>query len=306
MASEEKSAEVAAPKAKGAIVPGSKVVLDKDRNGIVRFVGKVSWETGTWYGIELLNGVGKNDGKRGGKRYFYAGKDRGVFYKRDRIRKVVTSRHRKSVSTQRIYDLVDPSAQLNKKAVKDWDIETVGRWLNEIGCQDAIEPFIANGYDGPKLIKLRPYDMMTKMAIHDEEIRTEIIRQLKVLMEKQPLLAISEEKENENLDSATTASGKLKPKGKKGSKGRTRTESMSAFVCDTPVTTWTANQVCRYINGIGGQVSTYGEVFLSKQINGEKLMMLTEDDLKDLGVDELGVRKKIMNGLMALADSLSG
>lgn len=306
MASEEKSAEAVPPKvAIGAIVPGSKVVLDKDRNGIVRYVGKLSGQTGTWYGIELLNGVGKNNGKWGKKRYFYAGKDRGVFYKRDRIRRVITS-HRKSVSDMRIYELVDPSSNLSKKPVKDWDVETVGRWLNEIGCQDAIEPFIANGYNGPKLVKLRPYDMMTKMAIHDEEIRTEIIRQLKVLMEKQPLLSIKENSQasNDDLKLDDVASrGKLKPPSKKG---RMRTESMSAFVCETPVTSWKANQVCRYINGIGGQVSTYGEVFLQKEIDGNKLMMLTEEDLKDLGVSELGVRKKIMNGLMALADSLSG
>merc|ERR1719411_2405365 len=94
---------------------GSKVLLDKDRVGVIRFVGSVAGTKEIMYGIELLQAVGDNDGMRGGIRYFYAAPKRGIFVTRKEIRRIIT--HRKTKSSARIYDLVDPMIQIHNKSV---------------------------------------------------------------------------------------------------------------------------------------------------------------------------------------------
>lgn len=276
------------------IFVGSKVLLDKDRPGVVRYVGEVHWTKGTWFGIELLQAVGKCDGKRDDKRYFYCGPKRGIFCQKDKIRRVIT--HRKSASTARIFDMVDPMTKLNKP-VGQWDNVVVCRWLNDLKLSDYIENF--ENIDGPALIALKPFDLMTKHGVNNEEDRIRMIREIRKLQEREPMIAISEKRQlSEEEIKIQDGVGRLKDKK------RSSRQSASNFVIDADLMEWTVDDVVRYINGLGGKASAYGESFREEQINGQRLAMITDDDLKDMGVEELGVRKKILNGLQKLVEDM--
>lgn len=62
----------------------SRVVLSHRRLGCVRFIGKLS-DTGEWYGIELDEAKGENDGTYDGVRYFSCAPQHGVFVRRKDI-----------------------------------------------------------------------------------------------------------------------------------------------------------------------------------------------------------------------------
>merc|ERR1719461_933065 len=65
---------------KSEIQIGSKVVLNDDRVGHVKFVGHMDFTEGLWYGIELIPpSRGTNDGQLAGKRYFTCPKGQGAF-----------------------------------------------------------------------------------------------------------------------------------------------------------------------------------------------------------------------------------
>jgi len=283
------------------IFVGSKVELDKKRAGVVRYVGEVHWASGKWYGIELLQAVGKCDGKRDDKRYFYCGTDRGVFVQRDKIRRVVT--HRKSASTARIFDMVDPMTKLNK-SVERWDNVVVCRWLNNLKLSAYIENF--DKIDGPALLKLKPFDLMTKHGVNDEDDRIMMIQEIRKLQEREPMLKISEKRELDDdelkVDGAVDRRKGRSLKGKRSS--RSSRQSASNFVIEADITEWSVDDVVRYINGLGGKASQYGEQFREEQINGQRLAMITDDDLKEMGVEALGVRKKILNGLQDLVEKM--
>eukprot|EP01084_Bolivina_argentea_P260758 440465_1 len=76
---------------------GDHIKLTQDREGIIKFIGKVSFTTGIMFGIELLNGTaGKHDGKINNKRYFTAPKQRGIFVKESRIQRKIRHNERSS------------------------------------------------------------------------------------------------------------------------------------------------------------------------------------------------------------------
>ena len=47
--------------------------------GVVRFAGKVQFQSGLWLGIELLTPDGKHDGELKGTRYFHCKPNHGAF-----------------------------------------------------------------------------------------------------------------------------------------------------------------------------------------------------------------------------------
>ena len=50
---------------------GDAVLLSREREGIIRYIGNVHFSKGIWCGIELVGGsLGTNDGKMEGRRYF--------------------------------------------------------------------------------------------------------------------------------------------------------------------------------------------------------------------------------------------
>eukprot|EP01084_Bolivina_argentea_P097462 175195_1 len=60
---------------------GDRVKIPKGAEGTVRYVGKVTFATGTHLGVELDDAVGDNNGKKKGKTYFKCKKQHGVIEK---------------------------------------------------------------------------------------------------------------------------------------------------------------------------------------------------------------------------------
>lgn len=58
---------------------GSRVIVNNEHTGTVRYLGTTSFQTGKWVGVELDEKVGKNSGVVQGKRYFDCKIDHGVF-----------------------------------------------------------------------------------------------------------------------------------------------------------------------------------------------------------------------------------
>ena len=50
---------------------GDRVVIGGDKEGTLRFLGKTSFASGLWAGVQLDRPVGKNDGSVAGKRLIY-------------------------------------------------------------------------------------------------------------------------------------------------------------------------------------------------------------------------------------------
>ncbi|CAF4119788.1 unnamed protein product, partial [Rotaria sp. Silwood2] len=73
---------------------GCRVIVNTDHHifnkvGFIRFVGKTYFKEGTWYGIELEEPVGKNNGTFGGHSYFQCPDKHGVFVRRDKLRRII-------------------------------------------------------------------------------------------------------------------------------------------------------------------------------------------------------------------------
>ena len=57
------------------------------KKGVVRFIGTTSFAVGEWYGVELAQPKGKNDGTVNGETYFQCPDNHGLFCKRAQLRK---------------------------------------------------------------------------------------------------------------------------------------------------------------------------------------------------------------------------
>ena len=65
--------------------PGARVLYLEDRPSLVKFAGHTNFAPGTWIGIELEDGNGKNDGSVKGERYFECEPGHGMFVRRDTL-----------------------------------------------------------------------------------------------------------------------------------------------------------------------------------------------------------------------------
>lgn len=72
-----------------SLVIGDVVLLDLSREGVVKYIGTVRFAPGEWIGIELNNHHGKHNGVINGYRYFQCSNNKGIFVKRNRIRKKI-------------------------------------------------------------------------------------------------------------------------------------------------------------------------------------------------------------------------
>lgn len=79
-------------------------LLDKERSGIVRWIGQTEFKPGIeWIGFELIKGVGKNDGTVKGISYFKCDHGRGVFVRiRAIIDKVSDENYQKLVGMKKL------------------------------------------------------------------------------------------------------------------------------------------------------------------------------------------------------------
>ncbi|CAH8535486.1 unnamed protein product [Schistosoma turkestanicum] len=67
---------------------GDRILVAGQRKGILRFIGETQFAPGTWYGIELDQPVGKNNGSINGIRYFDCNIGHGIFAPINRIQKL--------------------------------------------------------------------------------------------------------------------------------------------------------------------------------------------------------------------------
>ena len=58
---------------------GDKVLVNKNRQGTLRFFGKTEFQSGLWAGVELDDCTGRNDGSVGNYRYFSCRSKFGIF-----------------------------------------------------------------------------------------------------------------------------------------------------------------------------------------------------------------------------------
>ena len=64
---------------------GHHVLLANGNRGTIRFVGTTKFAEGLWYGIELEQPIGKNNGTIQGESYFSCGENMGMFVRRMHI-----------------------------------------------------------------------------------------------------------------------------------------------------------------------------------------------------------------------------
>ena len=80
---------------------GSRVIVNNELSGTIRYVGSTSFQTGKWVGVELDEALGKNSGVVQGKRYFDCKNNHGVFTRPTNIKMInepsTPSARRKSV-----------------------------------------------------------------------------------------------------------------------------------------------------------------------------------------------------------------
>ncbi|VDP75250.1 unnamed protein product [Echinostoma caproni] len=67
---------------------GDRVLVAGQRKGVIRFIGPTQFAPGTWYGVELDQSVGKNNGSVGGVRYFECAMGHGIFAPLNRIQRL--------------------------------------------------------------------------------------------------------------------------------------------------------------------------------------------------------------------------
>ncbi|GAA5800673.1 hypothetical protein HPULCUR_006109 [Helicostylum pulchrum] len=90
---------------------GSKVLVNNELSGTVRFIGNTSFQTGKWVGVELDEPTGKNSGVVQGKRYFDCKNNHGVFVRPASIKlEVPNSSNRLSLQRKSMVAPSSPSS----------------------------------------------------------------------------------------------------------------------------------------------------------------------------------------------------
>ena len=64
---------------------GDRVECSGKGPGVVRYVGRVNFSGGPWFGVELDSAAGKNDGSVSGVKYFSCPSGHGIFVRRARL-----------------------------------------------------------------------------------------------------------------------------------------------------------------------------------------------------------------------------
>jgi hypothetical protein len=59
---------------------------DRELRGVVRYIGAADFAPGVWYGVELAEAQGKNDGAVQGRRYFSCPDKCGVFVRATKLK----------------------------------------------------------------------------------------------------------------------------------------------------------------------------------------------------------------------------
>lgn len=155
-----------------SVYVNSKVLLEKDRFGVVRYIGPVEFAEGEWFGIELLKSMGAHDGqvKKNGKRYFFCAENRGIFVQGNQIRKVFNSKAQKTNSFRRFKNLKDPEVIRQTKPLRQWTVEDVCRWAAKNGLLSLISKVKYNKIDGKRLMYATQDQLLSILRITDSVI----------------------------------------------------------------------------------------------------------------------------------------
>ncbi|TKR87649.1 hypothetical protein L596_012016 [Steinernema carpocapsae] len=70
---------------------GDRVLCGNGKAGIARYLDTTEFAAGIWAGIELTQGLGKNDGSVQGKRYFECDHPKGLFILANKVTKAPTA-----------------------------------------------------------------------------------------------------------------------------------------------------------------------------------------------------------------------
>lgn len=88
---------------------------DLKANGIIRFVGETQFAAGIWIGVELYEGVGKNNGSVFGVSYFNCPMQYGLFLREENVHPIIEETYSSSQD-------VDCSSLVDKKTTKSTSI----------------------------------------------------------------------------------------------------------------------------------------------------------------------------------------
>ncbi|THD28696.1 CAP-Gly domain-containing linker protein 3 [Fasciola hepatica] len=78
---------------------GDRVLVAGQRKGVIRFIGQTQFAPGIWYGVELDQAVGKNNGSVAGVRYFQCAVGHGIFAPLSRLHRLPPTCVRSATST---------------------------------------------------------------------------------------------------------------------------------------------------------------------------------------------------------------
>ncbi|XP_032121264.1 kinesin-like protein KIF13B isoform X3 [Sapajus apella] len=95
---------------------GEFVTVGAHKTGVVRYVGPVDFQEGTWVGVELDLPSGKNDGSIGGKQYFRCNPGYGLLVRPSRVRRATGPMRRRSAGLRLGAPEVRRSATLSGSA----------------------------------------------------------------------------------------------------------------------------------------------------------------------------------------------
>lgn len=79
---------IRSPEVPGPLEIGDRVLVANQRQGVLRFIGPTQFAPGIWYGVELDQAVGKNNGSLNGIRYFTCAVGHGIFAPLNRLQKL--------------------------------------------------------------------------------------------------------------------------------------------------------------------------------------------------------------------------
>ncbi|KAI9251045.1 CAP Gly-rich domain-containing protein [Sporodiniella umbellata] len=76
------------------IIVGSRVLVNNELTGTIKYIGSTSFQTGKWIGVELDEAEGKNSGVVQGKRYFECKTNHGVFTRPSSVKLIQVKKYR--------------------------------------------------------------------------------------------------------------------------------------------------------------------------------------------------------------------
>jgi len=142
------------------VILGRTYQLVDGRIGVVRFIGKTTFRPGIeWFGLELTQGDGKNNGTVQGLSYFSCPKGKGVFVQLNKIAALCSGRKGHGVPrVDRKPGAIDTGRNQAYKAA-NFSIETEsGSFLKEKNIKVSAAPATAPRKPGPREIGRIDYD----------------------------------------------------------------------------------------------------------------------------------------------------